>query len=49
MNFICFILSLHIQLNLLIYLFSNEPIDYIKWIIYLFAYIIRKYRNLSLI
>ena len=30
MNFICFILSLYIQLNPLIHLFPNESIDYIK-------------------
>lgn len=48
MNFICFILAQYIQLNPLIYLFSNELIHYIKLIIYLFDYIIRKYRYLSL-
>lgn len=48
MNFICFILDLYIQLNPLIYLFSNEAIDHIKQIIYLSTYIIHKYRYLSL-
>lgn len=49
MNFICFILSLYIQLNPLINLFPNESIDHIKQIIYLFDYMILEYKYLSLI
>lgn len=49
MNFICFILALYIQLNLLIHLFPNESIDHIKQIIYLFDYMILECKSLSFI
>lgn len=48
MNFICFILSVYIQLNPLIKLFPNESIDCIKLMIYLITYIISKCKYLSL-